>query len=121
MDESAKLRLVGGGRGGGACMPGSGDTVYTKLVCISCGLASGDALNNNCIGEQNSCFCCQQVANLGFGGGSCPDGCCPEWGCAGGFRKPDGDASLSFKFTALKVGIEIPSKPLLVVCGKQIA
>lgn len=113
MDDAPKMRLLGGGRGGGTA-PGSGDALYTRCLIVSVGLGN-DALGESCIAEAHDFFCCSNNFSCGLGGDNCP-----VWGETGQFRSPDKSCGMSCKFMPVKASVYLPEKPFVVICGKEI-
>jgi len=112
--EHAAWSLLGGS-GGRVSTPGSGDTAYTKVVCLTCGF--GEFLGKMVIGLEYQCFCISGQDYCGLGG---QDGC-PEADANCGMYKPTGECFNSCKILCCKMGLECPDKPYLVCNGKQVA
>mmetsp|Transcript_68672 Transcript_68672/g.128115 ORF Transcript_68672/g.128115 Transcript_68672/m.128115 type:complete len:148 (+) Transcript_68672:102-545(+) len=85
-----------------SCAPKSGETVYTKALCLKCSI--GEVLGNVIIGTSNACFCLQQQADCGQGG---QDGCLKCLGSCELF-KPSKKCGCFCKTFCIKCGLVSP-------------
>lgn len=108
------MRLLGGASGGGSSMmPASGDKLFSKLVCVSCGL--GEVMGEAICGEDVQCFCIKQLSQCGIKGN------CLAWTANGELYQPEPTCASSAKFFCLKQGVMMPDKPWVVCCEKTMA
>mmetsp|Transcript_34413 Transcript_34413/g.78453 ORF Transcript_34413/g.78453 Transcript_34413/m.78453 type:complete len:148 (+) Transcript_34413:84-527(+) len=85
-----------------ACAPKSGETVYTKALCLKCSI--GEFLGQVIIGTNNMCFCLKQQAECGQGG---QDGCLKCLSSCELF-KPDKKCGCFCKTFCCKLGLVNP-------------
>merc|ERR1719507_2422814 len=97
--------------GGGTSIPKSGDSVYTKLFCLTTSI--DECLGMMVVGLEYQCFCIRGHDYIGVT--DCP---VADVNCS--MSKPKGDCFGSLKVLFCKVGIECPDKPYLVCCTKEL-
>ena len=99
---------------GQASHPVSGDTMFSKLLCVTASI--GDFAGEVMIGEETKFCCIQSQAFCGFDGGSkCPQA---NGGCF--MFKPEVVCEGSAKVLCCKVGFLLPKAPLIVCCQKEV-
>jgi len=99
---------------GAPSKPGGSDSLYTKVICLSCGI--GEPLGAWVIGCGHQCFCIKGQSFCGLGGG---DGCpAADAGCD--MYKPTQDCSASLKILFCKAGIDCPEKPWMICNGNTV-
>mmetsp|Transcript_34094 Transcript_34094/g.79216 ORF Transcript_34094/g.79216 Transcript_34094/m.79216 type:complete len:143 (-) Transcript_34094:242-670(-) len=97
--------------------PNSSDALYSKLVCLTCGV--GELLGEVICGEHVECCCIQCMEALGLGG---KDNCLENM-TACGLEMPALEFGASCKCLFCKVGCVNPlkEKPFVVINKKNIA
>mmetsp|Transcript_50693 Transcript_50693/g.130615 ORF Transcript_50693/g.130615 Transcript_50693/m.130615 type:complete len:151 (-) Transcript_50693:248-700(-) len=100
------------GSNAGYLKPSSSDNLYSKCVCISCGM--GEVLGPVAIGGSTLLFCCVGHAICGM------DGNCPQADAYCKLYNPEGDCEFLFKLLCCKLGLTCPSKPYVVINKKDM-